>query len=347
MSTSHRLAAALAPVADVPRHARDIVRASRVWEWVAAIASVLVLGLLTWITTRWVARRLHGKTRYGLRGLDRLTAPLTMLVSVCASLGILASSDREPPLVTTTLELLVVIVGFWLASRVLDVIWATGRHSARLRSQPLAGSALLAGRHMGKLVLGGATAAILAVRLGAGQQLYIVLAAIAAAFAFAARDPIRNGVAFASMMIDPPFHLGDRVRFSDFRSGEDTVGEIIDISLSGVTLRTRAHTRVVIANVMVGQLRVENLSTADRRRIELAFPVANLSTEEIRSACAEIETDVSRNPYVSKQQPPRVWLAGMSDGLRLEVEVWLRRAADWREAQRELVLAIRSRLAQL
>lgn len=325
--------------------AQEVLRGSLPWEWVAAIGSVLVLALLTWLTARWLARRLRGKTRFGLHGLERLAAPLTMAVGVGASLLFLAASIHDPPLIGTLLELVAIFTVFWLASRTLDVVWETGRRSARLRNQPIAGSVLLAGRHVGKLVLGAAALAMLAVRLGGGEQLYVVLAALAAAFAFAARDPIRNAVAFASMVLDPPFRLGDRVRFSDFRSGQDTVGEVIDVSLSGTTVRTDDHTLVFIANVMVGQLRVENLSAADRRRLELEVPVEGLSTEELREACAAIEQDLNDSPYSARGRASRVWIAGqLEHGLRLKAAMWLRREADRRQAQTELLLQLRARV---
>ena len=52
-----------------------------------------------------------------------------------------------------------------------------------------------------------------------------------------------------------------------------TVGDVTDISLSSTTVRTHDHTIVLISNVMVVQLRVENLSAADRRRLELEVPI--------------------------------------------------------------------------
>src|SRR5690606_15503248 len=97
-------------------------------------------------------------------------------------------------------------------------------------------SLLLVLRHLGKLLLTFTAVSVLAVQLGAGQQLYVILAALAAGFAFAARDPIRNAAAFAAMALDPPFQVGDRVRVSDYRSGESSVGTVTDISLSAVTM---------------------------------------------------------------------------------------------------------------
>ena len=47
----------------------------------------------------------------------------------------------------------------------------------------------------------------------------LVLGGLGAALAFAARDPIRNVFAFAYMVLDPPFQLGDRVRMEEFRGG--------------------------------------------------------------------------------------------------------------------------------
>jgi hypothetical protein len=95
----------------------------------------------------------------------------------------------------------------------------------------------------------------------------------------------------------------------------------------------------------VGQLRVENLSAADRRRLELALPVADdLSAEELRDTCDAVEADLRGSPHVSSFRPPRVWISLVDQGLHLKASAWLRRAADERDAQRDLLLAIRARL---
>lgn len=326
--------------ADVP----ELLRESRLTDLLITLATVLAIGVLAWLIAHVLARWLTGKTRFGLHGLELLAAPLTALVSVSVALMIVNRTPNEPAAIGGSLELLIGIVTFWLGARAIDVFWATARHSARLRTRPRIGSALLAGRHLGKLVLLIAAVTVLAVQLGASQQLYVILAAFAAALAFAARDPIRNAVAFVAMALDPPFHIGDRVRISDYRSGESSIGTITDISLSSITLLTREQTNVVIANVMVGQLRVENLSIADRRRLELQVPVGGIDTETLRDACIAIERDLREAPGVSTERDPHVWLAGAGDGIHLKVSLWLRRAADRRDVQRDVLLKVRDRL---
>ena len=316
------------------------LRDSALWEVLVAIAVVLVLALVTWGITSLLARWLSGKTRFGLRGVGRLVAPLTAIGGAAGAILLLNRSTHDPPIITELLRLFSIMLGFWLAARMIDVAWATTQASARLRAGPRVGSLLLAGRHLSKLVLALTAIGVLAVQSGASEQLYVLLAAAAAGAAFAARDPLRNAVAFASLAVDPPFHVGDRVRISDFRSGESSIGTITDISLTSVTIRTREHTNVVIANVMLPQLRIENLTSAERRRLELEIPVVGLPTEALRDACPAIDREIREHPDVSSERAPRVWLAGASDGLRLKVSLWLRRGADRRKAQGELLLKI-------
>ena len=149
------------------------------------------------------------------------------------------------------------------------------------------------------------------------------------------------------MVVDPPFRLGDRVRLEEFRGGIAAEGTVLSMSLSSITLETRRGTRVVVSNARVGELRVENLSVADRRRLELVFPVPReLPTEALRTACDEIETDLREHPSVSDARAPRVWISGAPAGVQLEASLWLRKASRRREAQREAVLLIRARLEQ-
>lgn len=323
----------------------ELVRGSQRWELLAALASVLAIALLTWLVARVLARWLSGRTRFGLRGLDRLVPAVTALVATIVALLFTYATPHEPIVIGKLLELVAIIIGFWLAARVIDVVGATSKASARLRTPQRAGSFLVVARHTAKLLLALTAVGVVAVQLGAGQQLYVILAAAAAGVAFAARDPIRNAVAFAAMAVDPPFHIGDRVRISDFRSGQSSVGTLSDVSLTAITLITREQTAVVIANIMLSQLRIENLSVADRRRIELQVPAAGVETEKLRATCEAIERELRVRPGVAADPVPRVWLAGTADGLHLKVSLWLRRVADRREVQRDVLLEIQRRLA--
>jgi small-conductance mechanosensitive channel len=327
---------------------QDVVRESVFWEQVLAFASVLVVAIITFVVARWLGRLLKGSTRFGLHGLERLAAPITLVVTLAVTwLGLLRTS-REPPIVDLAIELLGIAAIFWLGARLLDVAWSTGRRSARLRRQPGAGSALLASRHLGKAALALGLVTILAVRMGVSEQLYLALGAIGAALTFAARAPISNAVAFAEMVVNPAFQIGDRVRIGDYRGGVDAEGEVIAISLSAVKIRSKRRTIVDIPNALLNQLRTENLSSADRRRLEFELPIARaLPAEKLRAACAVIEDDLRESEYVSEYREPHVWIAGFREGMQLKASAWLRKGKDRRGAQRELLLTIRSRLDEL
>jgi small-conductance mechanosensitive channel len=309
-----------------------------------ALATIAVVGLMTWLVAHRVARR-HGKTLLGLHGLELLAAPASMLAAVIAGIVAYSFALTAHPIVALILQGLTLASVFWLAWRMVDVAWTNGRANARVRRLPAVGVGLHGLRHIARGTLMVTFAAVVAVRLGAADKLYLVLGGVAAAITFAARDPIRNAVAFASMVIDPAFQIGDRVRIVSYRGGEEAVGEVTDVSLFATTLRTRQHTVVVVANVRFSELRVENLSAADRRRLELVLPIpATLTNDAIVSACDAIERDLRDNEYASSQRPPRVWLTGLGDGLQLKASVWLHRASDRREAQRALLLAMHARL---
>lgn len=326
---------------------QEIFRESLLWEQALAVASVLLVALVTFVATKWMGLLLKGTTRLGLHGLQRLAAPITLLVTLLAAWLILLETS-DPPIVGLAIELCGILAVFWLGARALDVAWSTGSRSARLRRQPGAGSALLASRHLGKVALALGAIAVIAVRMGASEQLYLALGAIGAALTFAARAPISNAVAFAEMLFYPPFRIGDRVRIVDFRGGEEAEGEIVGMSLSAVMIRSKKRTQISIANSRIGQLRVENLSHADRRRLEFELPIAEeLPAEKVRAACAAIEDDLRASELVSQYREPHVWISGFQDGLHLKASAWLRRGVDRRDAQRDLLLLIRSRFDEL
>src|SRR5690606_8989315 len=156
--------------------------------------------------------RMRGKTKLGLHALERLAGPVSMLAAVGASLALAVSQPGPiPQLLAVTHEVLLIAGGFWLAAGIIDVEGATGRESARQLAPPMAGGATVVGRYFDKMTLAVGAVTVLAVRLGASEQIYLLRTGLAAALAFGARDPIRNAVAFAAMVPDPPFHLGDQV----------------------------------------------------------------------------------------------------------------------------------------
>lgn len=314
-------------------------------ERLAAVFVVLMIALLTWVIARWAGVRLGGATRLGLRDLERLAAPVSLLALAAAAALILLPFSIRPLLLARALELVGIAGAVWFVARLLDVASGTAKKSARLRANPAAREVVLAGRQLGKVLVILTGAAVIAVRLGAAEHLYLALGAIGAALAFAARDPIRNLIAFAAIVLDPPYHVGDRIRIVDFRGGEETVGEVISISLSSTTVRSDRKTRIVISNTAVSQLRVENLSSADRHRLELSVSIPRaLSAEALRDACEGIERDLAHSPHVSQARPPRVWISGTGETMHLKASAWLRRVADRREAQRDFFLAMRARL---
>ena len=322
----------------------DILRATNP-ERLLALASVLALAVLTFFLAKALGKRLKGITRLGLHRLDRLAAPLTLLAIAGAAAALMLPLAVEPDVMGFGIEVLLVVAVYWLLSRALDVFWATGEQSVRLRHSPVARGALLSARQFGKVAIWIGALATLAVKFGAAKQLYLVLGAIGAALAFAARDPIRNAIAFASMVLDPPFRLGDRVRIEAFRGGPAAEGRVIALTLSSVTVETDRHTRVVVSNVKIQDLRVENLSVADRRRLEFVVPVPReLPTEALREACNQIEKDLTEDERVSKVRPPHVWISGAPGGLNLKASLWLRKASRRRQTQRDLLLKIRERL---
>lgn len=322
----------------------DILEAT-IPERLLALGAVLVIALLTFVLARWVGRLLKGSTRLGLRGLERLAAPVTLFVLAVSAAGLMAPTAVDPEVLSFTAEVLAIFAGFWLFSRALEVFWTTGEHSARLRHNSVARAALMSARNLGKVIVWVGAAVTLAVKFGAASHLYLLLGGIGAGLAFAARDPIRNAFAFANLLMDPPFHLGDRVRLEEFRGGVAAEGTVLSISLSSVTIETDRHTQVFISNVRLGELRVENLSVADRRRLELVVPVPmELSTEALRTACDEIEADLREHSQVSDTHAPHVWISGAPGGLLLKTSLWLRKASRRREAQRDLLLLIRGRM---
>lgn len=310
-----------------------------------AFVSVVLLTLATWAITRWLGKRLRGSTRMGLRHLERLAAPFSLLALGLGTSFILFPLTDEPPIFQWAVELLLVVSGFWLMGRALDVALATAQRSARIRDDLVSDAALVLTHHILKAAVYLGLLVSIAVHLGVTEQLYLVLGALGAALVFAARDPIRNAFAFALLVIDPPFQMGDWVVIGDFRGGSDVRGKVMDINLASTTIRTRQRTLVSLPHANLLQLRVENLSASSRRRLVLSLPIpSRMTAESVRNLCELIERAAIDNGHVSGRRRPRVWLSGLGEGLQLRISVWLKSRRNRREAQRDLLLLAKNQL---
>ena len=120
------------------------------------------------------------------------------------------------------------------------------------------------------------------------------------------------------------------------------------MTLAATTVRTKSRSEVVVANSQIDLLRVENLSRADRRRLELRLPITRrIPAEKLRGACETIENELRGNKWVSDYRDPHVWISGYEDGLALKASVWLQRGSDRRDAQRDLYVTVGERFDRL
>ena len=83
---------------------QEVVRESLLWEQALAIASLLLVALITFFLARGLGRLLRGSTRLGLHGLERLAAPITLIVTLLAAWLILLRTPRDPPIVQLAIE---------------------------------------------------------------------------------------------------------------------------------------------------------------------------------------------------------------------------------------------------
>src|SRR5690606_21079405 len=90
-----------------------------------ALGAVLLVSVLTWFVVRWAAWHLKG-TRLGLRGLDKLATPMSLVILAIGG-HVVIEQVKEPPIVRAGIELLSIVGVLWLAMRLLDIAFETGR----------------------------------------------------------------------------------------------------------------------------------------------------------------------------------------------------------------------------
>lgn len=150
------------------------------------------------------------------------------------------------------------------------------------------------------------------------KALLTTLGVASLAIALAVQETLGNVIAGLGIVIDRPFHVGDRIQLP---SGE--IGDVYEIGLRSVKILTLDHTMIVIPNSEIGKNRVVNLSYPDPK-LKLRIPVGvdyGSDLNKVKNVLLEI---VHHLPEILDKPEPKVYFMKFNDfSLDLLLICWI------------------------
>jgi MscS family membrane protein len=190
--------------------------------------------------------------------------------------------------------------------------------------------------------------AILAVLVGLGRfqggfsAPTILVVLIGLTVSLAARNTLTDGIAGLFILIDQPFHIGDRVQVQ----GVDTWATVVNIGLRTSVLLTQQNVEIIVPNSTIGKNQVINYNYPDPRyRMQTHVGIAfGTDVEHARRVMSDA---VRRAEGVLPDEPVDVLYVEIGDSAMIfRVRWWIDCQADWEESYDCIHTALHEALAE-
>jgi len=310
----------------------DILR----WQWLAlplllvaaALLGALVSRLVRGLFSRAVART---STAWDDAILDRLSAPLTVALTVAAASALLPWLALYAPAEHAAYRIVRVAlfaVFFWSLWRLVDVVRRVVAGSRWATASPASRALLpLATRITKVLVVALAVVAVLSMLGYPVTSLVAGLGLGGLALALAAQKTVENLFGAFSIGVDQPFREGDFVRIDDF------VGTVEAIGLRSSRFRTLDRTLVTLPNGRVADMRIESYAARDRLRFAAVVGLAYETTvAQMREVLAGFERVLRDHPKLWPDAVVVRFREFAASSLDIEIMAWFQ-TVDWAEFQ--------------
>jgi len=148
------------------------------------------------------------------------------------------------------------------------------------------------------------------------------LGAAGVAIALAVKDNLADFTSGILLIVTKPFKIGDIIE------AEGSTGTVAEIQLTYSVLKTADNKKVIIPNSKLANSKVINLSSEDRRRVELSFYMRlNTDMDKVK----KIICNVLEKNIMSHNEPlPIIGISGQTiNSLVIDVKVWCNTADYW------------------
>jgi small-conductance mechanosensitive channel len=163
------------------------------------------------------------------------------------------------------------------------------------------------------------------------------------AVSLAARDTLSNLIAGVLLIIDRPFHVGDRIELWSAPLETGTWGDVVEIGLRATTIRNPDNLIMVIPNNEIMRRDIVNY-TASGSHIRLRIPIG-IAFDADENLAKELILQAARETEGVKETPDPLVIVrsfGQSE-VQLQLRVWIKQARE----RRAISDAITGRVRQL
>ncbi len=289
------------------------------WRYAASLVYILlafyVSKLLDWIARFWLRRATHSRSRLKELLLQLLRGPIKIVLFVVllhVGLNLFAWSPMAKLYLSKALVLVVAASLTYLTVQIVDVLLDVWRQRAAIGADEKFQNQLFS------FVRKSLTAFVVIVGvLVTAQNLGVnITAAIASlsigglAVGLAAQDTLANLFGAVAVLVDKPFHVGDRIKV------ESNEGTVEALGLRSTRIRSPEGFLIAVPNKTMGSASIINLTRRNsiRTAMNLGLP-QNLPVEKVRRAL-----EILRSVYREHPNTEDVWVSfNQFDGAKLNV----------------------------
>jgi MscS family membrane protein len=286
------------------------------------VLSYVAARLVSFVLGQFLARAAaRTATSFDDRLLLALQRPVTYVLFLSGAriaVDWLPVTDRWAGRAQQALFVLTVLLVALLVARVYSVLlhWYAS-DSARMADGPAREFRPLFSK-IGKLGIGLIALVTILQNLGVNvESLVLSLGVGSLAVGLAARDTLANMFAGFTIMLDRPFHLGDRIQLS---TGE--VGDVAAIGMRATRLVTPDDTVLVVPNSVLAQDRIVNRNRPTRHMTARLDVSVAYGTDLARARAVLIESALASN-CVETERAPAAYVTQFADSsVHLRLVFW-------------------------
>ena len=167
------------------------------------------------------------------------------------------------------------------------------------------------------------------------------------AIGFAAKDTLSNLIAGVLLIVDRPFHVGDRIELWTTPRGTGTWGDVIEIGLRATKIRNPDNLIFVIPNNEIMRRDIVNY-TASGDNIRLRIPIS-IAYDANQNKAKEIVRDVAlKVDGVLSSPGPQIIIRNFGESaIDLQLRVWIANARDRRTIGDEITDRVKDEFDRL
>ena len=306
------------------------------WRWVIPPAALLVAAIVGWTASRLLRSLLltatrHSAARWDDEVVDRLLDPLTVALTIAASLALLPFLQLDAGLAIDIRRVARVVLltdFFWAVWRIVDVTRLLALRSPWAVRVPASRALVPLGARAAKVIL--LAIAIIAALSVFGYPVASLVAGLGIgglALALAAQKTVENLFGAFSIGVDQPFREGDFVKIEEF------VGTVEAIGLRSTRFRTLDRTIITIPNGKLADMRLESFTERDRLRLATVIGLVYETTAaQLRAALAGFEAVLRAHPKIWPDAVVVRFREFAASSLDIEIMAWFQ-TTDWGEFQ--------------